>query len=127
MLLAEQMRRFGKRIAAPVRYENLDGFPHPSAMLVERSVLFEPWFVLRDGIEAKNLLGDTIRDVAASLVGRLEQVLPLLRSNAVNLHPVAAAVYHDCFYHHGAGSREFRLRVTDRYGYNRHGRLLQRR
>lgn len=113
--LRTQMARFGKRIAAPVRFENLDRFPHPSAMLLARSVLDEPWFALRDGIEATNLLGDSIRDVAASLADRHAEVLPLLRSNAVNLHPVAAAIYHDCFYHHGAGSREFRFRVTDRY------------
>lgn len=115
--LLGQMARFSKRVAAPVRFENLDRFPHPCAMLVERSVLDESWFSLRDGIEAPNLLGDTVRDVAASMVDRYAEVLPLLRSNVVNLHPVAAAIYHDCFYHHGAGSREFRFRVTDRYRY----------
>jgi hypothetical protein len=115
--LADQMARFGKRIAAPVRFENLDRFPHPCAMLLERGVIDEPWFSLRDGIEATNLLGDVIRDVGACMVDRHDEVLPLLRSNAVNLHPVAAALYHDCFYHHGAGSRDFRFRVIDRYAY----------
>lgn len=115
--LVGQMARFGKRLAAPIRFENLDRFPHPCAMLVERSVIDEPWFSLRDGIEAANLLDDVIRDVAASMVDCHADVLPLLRSNAINLHPVAGALYHDCFYHHGAGSREFRFRVSDRYQY----------
>jgi len=115
--LKQQMGRFRRRIAAPVRFENLDRFPHPSAMLVERSVIDEPWFSLQDGIEATNLLDDVIRDVAASMVDRHGDVLPLLRSNALNLHPIAAAIYGDCFYHHGAGSRAFRFRSSDRYSY----------
>ncbi len=115
--LHHQMVRFRRRIAAPVRFENLDRFPHPSAMLLERSVIDEPWFSLKDGMEATNLLDDVIRDVAASMVDRHGDVLPLLRSNALNLHPVAAAIYGDCFYHHGAGSREFRFRSSDRYAY----------
>ena len=49
-----------------------------------------------------------------------QELLPLMRTNCVNKHPVAAAVYHHLFYHHGAGSRNFEFRVMDKYGYCDH-------
>jgi hypothetical protein len=47
-------------------------------------------------------------------------LLPLLRTNVVNVHPVAAAIYHHLFYHHGAGSREFAFRILKAYQYYEH-------
>ena len=49
-----------------------------------------------------------------------EDLLPLLRTNVVNVHPVAAAIYHNLFYHHGAGSRDFNFRVLKRFRYYAH-------
>jgi hypothetical protein len=120
-VLVDQMRRFGRTIAAPVRVENLDLYPHPSAM-----------FLLRRGLETcrldftanharPNLLGEAIADVGTALRDVAGHVLPLLRTNVVNVHPVAAALYHHLFYHHGAGSRaDFAFRVLRKFRYHEH-------
>jgi hypothetical protein len=50
----------------------------------------------------------------------LHEFLPLMRSNLVNRHPVAAGIYHHLFYHHGAGSRSFEFRVVNKYKYCEH-------
>jgi hypothetical protein len=44
----------------------------------------------------------------------------MLRTNLVNYHPIAAGVYHHLFYHHGAGSRNFKFRLINKYGYYDH-------
>lgn len=49
-----------------------------------------------------------------------DRLLPLLRTNVLNVHPVAAAIYHHLFYHHGAGSRHFAFRVLNRFAYYDH-------
>jgi hypothetical protein len=49
-----------------------------------------------------------------------EEVLPLLRTNRVNLHPLVAGVYHHLFYHHAAGSRGFDFRLIKDYNYCNH-------
>lgn len=50
----------------------------------------------------------------------MNDVLPLLRTNKVNVHYVAAGIYHHLFYHHGAGSRGFQFRVQKEYKYYDH-------
>ncbi len=57
--------------------------------------------------------GEEVTDVGGTLFNQLRSAdidwLPLLRSNAVELHPVWFALYADHVYHHGAG---FRRRVS---------------
>ena len=118
-VLLEQMNKFNKIIAAAVRAENLDIFPHPSV-----------FFVLGEGVhhsglnfnlhKTVNLLGDEVVDVGGAMQNMRAEILPMLRTNVINLHPVAAAIYHHLFYHHGAGSRDFNFRILKRYDYYRH-------
>lgn len=116
-VLSAQLQRFHKSIAAPVRAENLDLFPHPCAVFFGAAAL-------RSGLldfsksATRNLLGEEVVDVGTAMAGA--SLLPLLRTNAINLHPVAAAIYHHLFYHHGAGSRDFAFRVLRKFGYYDH-------
>jgi hypothetical protein len=106
-------------MAAPVRTENLDLFAHPSAcyfsaagLAAARGIGVPLWRIA----SRTNLLGMAFEELGLdpAFAGGEPRVLPLLRSNAVNPHPVLAAVYGDVFYHHGAGSRPaVRSRVTE--------------
>lgn len=118
-VLTGTMKRFGKTLAAPFRCENLDVFPHPCACFLLDEALDDDRLTF-DEQPATNLLGAEICDVGTGLRHMQDAVLPLLRTNVVNVHPVAAAIYHGMFYHHGAGSRGFTFRVSKRYAYNDH-------
>lgn len=103
-VLTRLMERHGKHAAAPLRFENLDTFPHPCAMFLDRREigLVREWTTQ----PCKNLLWKDVVDVGTHLWGDLNKFLPLLRSNRQSPHPVFGAVYGHIFYHHGAGSRE---------------------
>ncbi len=103
-VLTRLMERHGKHAAAPVRLENLDTFPHPCAMFLDRSQIA----LVREWTHApcKNLLWKDVADVGTHLWGDIGKFMPLVRSNRLSPHPVFAAVYGHLFYHHGAGSRE---------------------
>ncbi|MDW7773248.1 MAG: hypothetical protein SCH71_10200 [Desulfobulbaceae bacterium] len=117
--LTGQMKRFNKTIAAPVRTENLDLFPHPCAVFIAGEEIHNERIDFRDDMPIKNMLGIEVTDVGSAMYG-MDEVMPLLRTNVVNLDPVAAAIYHHIFYHHGAGSRAFNFRITNRYQYYDH-------
>lgn len=119
-ILCEQMAHWGREMAAPVRMENLDVFPHPCAVLLSREGLLNPALTFDPGAGSPNLLGETILDPGVAMVDARPSFFPLLRTNRVNLHPVAGAIYHHLFYHHGAGSRSFSFRVTEVYKYYEH-------
>lgn len=119
-VLVSQMQRFEKRFAAPVRYENLDRFPHPCAFFCNAESIKDSRINFDIGHEGENILGEVVRDVGNAMLPMLPEILPLMRTNLVNHHPVAAAVYHHMFYHHGAGSRNFEFRVIDKYKYCEH-------
>jgi hypothetical protein len=119
-VLTKQMAALRKRFAAPVRVENLDLFPHPSAFFMTSDSVRDSRLDFDLGQVTSNLVGDGVTDVGSAMSGLLPDLLPLLRTNLRNLHPVAAAIYHHLFYHHGAGSRGFRFRVTHRYSYYAH-------
>jgi len=119
-VLTEQMARFGKRFAAPVRTENLDRFPHPCAFLIAGPAVHDPRINFDVGHVAPNMIGEPVSDVGNAMLELMPDLLPLLRTNVRNRHPVAAAIYHHLFYHHGAGSRDFRFRLTHKYGYSAH-------
>lgn len=118
-ILDRQMARFSKTIAAPVRTENLDLFPHPCAFYLTAAGVQNPGIRMDMG-QANNMLDQTVNDVCAQMTSSFEFLLPLLRTNRLNLHPVAAAIYHHLFYHHGAGSRAFKFRVTSKYSFYDH-------
>lgn len=96
-----------KYYLAPMRVENYDDFPHPSAFFMKREFLEHVDF----GYDYRtNLLGDTVTDVGSampqSVNGEMAWV-PLIKTNGWAPHPVFCAVYGDLFYHHGAGTRAF--------------------
>ncbi len=118
-VLANQMHRFNKDFAAPVRAENLDLFPHPSAVFMRRNALDDGRLDFTRS-PRRNLLGEEVQDVGSAMQDLGGALLPLLRTNVVNVHPVAAAIYHHLFYHHGAGSRDFGFRILRRFRYYEH-------
>ncbi len=103
--------------AAPVRTENLDLFPHPSAFLVRGENVRRPELDFRVG-PCTNLLQQRVQDVGCRIP--LGACYPLLRTNVFNPHPLLAAIYAHFFYHHGCGSRKFAMRSTCSYNYYGH-------
>lgn len=120
--LRHLMDRHAKRFAAPVRFENLEPYPHPCALYIDGAMLDDPRLRFDESAVASNLLGEKVRDIGAGLRNLEEDLLPLVRTNTRNLHPIAAAVYNHLFYHHGAGSRGVTFRATHKYGYYAHWR-----
>lgn len=118
-ILDQQMKRFDKSLAAPIRYENLDTFPHPCFVYMSQDGMKNP-DVNFDYTKVKNLMGDTIDEVGGAMCEISDEVLPMLRSNRINLHPLAAGIYHHLFYHHAAGSRWFDFRLIKEYNYCSH-------
>lgn len=116
------MGRHRKSFAAPVRFENLESYPHPCALYINGPALDDTRLRFDGSAGTDNLLGEPVRDVGAGLLPIRNDLLPLVRSNVRNPHPIAAAVYNHLFYHHGAGSREFSFRAINRYGYYAHWR-----
>lgn len=118
--LRRQMRRFNRAIAAPIRIENLDLFPHPCAFFLLDEVIDDPRIDFRMVKSCKTLLQGEVNDVGCAMQAMSDTLLPLLRTNVINVHPVAAAVYHHLFYHHGSGSRRFQFRILDHFHYYDH-------
>lgn len=104
--LSRAMAHRGYQIAAPYRLENLDKFPHPCAMFMTKKGAMELDLVLTTPDDS--MLEGMPNDPTCS-----NRCFPLIRSNRVNVHPLAAGIYYDMFYHHGAGSRNSLFRITD--------------
>lgn len=97
------LRKMGaKRIAAAIRTENLDVFPHPCAIFIRGAAIHEPWMELGMGRNV-NLLGHPIDDNGCSLP--MAECYPLIKSNVHSPHPFFGTVYNHMFYHHACGSR----------------------
>ena len=118
-ILNNQMISHNKNIVAPIRFENLDLFPHPCVVYFNKKGLENPGLNF-DYAKVKNLMGDEIEEVGGNMQKIIQDVFPLLRTNKVNMHHVAAGIYHHLFYHHGAGSRGFQFRVQKEYKYYDH-------
>jgi len=118
-ILDRQMLKFNKDIAAPIRFENLDFFPHPCFVYLNNSGLKNPSLNF-DYETIRNLLDKEVNEVGGNMQKIMNDVLPLLRTNKINLHQVASGIYHHLFYHHGAGSRGFQFRVQKEYNYYDH-------
>lgn len=98
-------------VAAVVRYENLDTFAHPCVFYVRRQAAKNLNFAM---LKQTNLVGFPYEDTSSNVT----RFFPLIRSNTVNYHPILFGVYWDCFYHHGAGSRNLSFRLFYSY-YNK--------
>ncbi len=118
-ILDQQMIKLNKSVAAPIRFENLDLFPHPCSVYIKKDAITEGKINFDYAI-VKNLMGDNIDEVGGNMLSVIDDVMPLLRTNRINLHPVAAGIYHHLFYHHGAGSRGFDFRLLKMYEYYNH-------
>ena len=101
-MLLNTISKNGYQVAAPIRAENFDLFPHPCAM-----------FITNKGMKTLKMIPSNQHYYNTNLLGIERQeptcnhlAFPLLRSNQVNIHPVGAAIYYNMFYHHGAGSRQ---------------------
>jgi hypothetical protein len=86
-------------IASAMRIENLDKFLHPCVVYLKREAMNSLRFSRKSGI---NLKGDKFEDVQ----GNATWFYPLVRTNAVNIHPLFCGIYWNAFYHHGAGTRQ---------------------
>ncbi len=118
-ILGQQMYQFNKTMAAPIRFENLDLFPHPCVVYMDKKGIKNKKINFNYK-KVKNLLGEMIDEVGGAMCDLSDDVLPLLRTNRINLHPVAAGIYHHLFYHHAAGSRGFDFRLIKKYEYCKH-------
>lgn len=107
-------------LVAVRRSENL-GDPQPHPCFAVTTAKF--WTSIdgdwtRHGPSWINEAGVERQDAGGRILATLDEKqlrwYPLLRSNAVDLHPVLFAVYDDLVYHHGAAFREARTTV-DRY------------
>lgn len=107
-LLFAKLRHY--KFTAPMRVENLDLFPHPSAVFFHKSYLPHIDFGYAT---VENLLGEKCSDLGAAL--SRSDCYPLLKTNYISPHPVFASIYGDCFYHHCAGSRGIGVRCADYY------------
>ena len=106
----------GAGVAAVLRRENGDVcLPHPSGTVLTRAfveahaVSFSPDSdgtpAFRRFLRESGQRADTGIRLARTLWTESLPWAPLLRTNAVDVHPVIAGIYGDCFFHLGAGSR----------------------
>lgn len=104
--------------AAPIRAENFDKFPHPSAVFMKREFLE---FADFDFKKTTNLLGIEVSDVGMAMPIQLHKQVwyPLLKTNYLSPHPLYFSIYGDLFYHHCAGSRGLGFRSAS-YGFYDH-------
>lgn len=101
----------GHEIASVVRFENLDSFPHPCVLWFKKSSIDRIKFEYQ---HVKNLVNYECEELVVAIK---DGFFPLLRTNVWNPHPILCAIYYDCFYHHGAGSRPNRFRAITRAKY----------
>ena len=106
----------GAGVAAVLRRENGDVcLPHPSGTVLTRAfveahtVSFSPDTdgtpEFRRFLRESGQRADTGIRLAGTLWTETIPWTPLLRTNAVDVHPVIAGIYGDCIFHLGAGSR----------------------
>jgi hypothetical protein len=113
--LMKPVQQYGlvqRRIAAPVRTENLDSFPHGCVLFIDgdylRSTTRGEIRLITNkatnflGLETEDMMldGSLLSDESANQLW-----MPLMRTNTWNPHPIISAIYGHMFYHHGAGSR----------------------
>lgn len=101
-----------REIAIALRPENLESRLHASILLAKPTALQHLDFEFGNAPH-RDLLSEQEPDIylPAYESDRRAFALPLMRSNKVNVNPVACGIYYDMFYHHCCGSgREFLVR-----------------
>jgi hypothetical protein len=94
-------------IAAAVQTDQLDIFFHPSIVFIRGGALRGDPSCVGFRVEAvQNIAGLRFRELA--LVSKMP-VLPLVRTNVKNRHPILGGIYGDLFYHHNSGSRPYAM------------------
>lgn len=93
-------------VAVILRSENLETRLHASVLFARRNAL--PYLDFSYASVGRDLLHHMEKDICipAYQFERRNKVFPLIRSNKVNIHPLACGIYFDSFYHHAAGSRD---------------------
>lgn len=99
---------YKKSYAAPIRYENLEAYPHVCFVFVPKEYLSN----ISENITRYNGKADNFaenfkikkQDLGSHLP--ISTVFPLLRSNKLSIHPSMYSIYYDMIYHHGCGSRD---------------------
>lgn len=114
-ILLDNMQSNQADFAAPIRFENLDTFPHPSVVFARAEVVIDDQFNFHI-TTTTNLIGKTVQDISAPI----GNYFALVRTNVHNYHPLVSAIYYDMFYHHSAGSRTWRTRSESDYKYYDH-------
>ncbi len=91
-------------IAVALRNENMETRLHASVLYTSERYLDDLSFEVRT--VGRDLLGKPEQDVCIPKFQTelRDRVLPLVRSNKLNVHPLACGIYGDMFYHHGAGT-----------------------
>jgi len=116
--LKTKMLKYNKTSASMMRYDNLTTYNHPAIVYTKRTqdLIFKH-------NQLPNLLGIDQPDPTHAPD---QNPFPLIRSNKINLHPLAFGVYFDSFYHHAAGSRnkDFTINKYIDYEYNSNHELL---
>ena len=109
-LQVPEKKMYHRFIATAVRYENLENRLHSSIIFCIPEALDHLTF---DMSELLDVAGREERDVWMGEKFQEEPwlVLPMMRSNKYNIHPVWSGVYYDMFYHHGGGSRSAKGRA----------------
>jgi len=112
--LVMKMDETGKLIAVVVRPENLEIRWHASVLLAKPEALDGLCFQLQH-IPGGDFMGVDELDVGIGGFqdGSRDRVWPLIRTNKLNLHPVAYGIYFDMFYHHTFGARRHVRRGHD--------------
>lgn len=91
---------------APIRFENLENYPHPCMALSKPGIKLDPEYRTMPMIDTT-----TTKDVGfdPKLICNA-----LVRTNRINFHPLLGAVY-EFFYHHGCGSRTLLFKSMRRW------------
>ncbi len=119
-----QEQKIKRDCAAIVRTELCEMRYHASVLFCLPSALTDLEFLFGQmkGLEGQDLLGYFENDIHISYQyapGR-SRVLPLLRTNQYNVHPVACGIYYDMFYHHAFGSEHGVKKHTEPFKSLRH-------
>ena len=104
--LVFKMDAHDRKIAVAVRPENLEYRWHASILFASQGSLDSLHFGL-DFLPSSDFMGHDELDVGiGAFQGQLRSMVwPLIRTNKVNIHPVAYGIYYDMFYHHTFGGR----------------------
>jgi len=105
--LTSIMEKTNKVVSAIVRTENWNLFAHASVVFVRSQPKGIPPWVNFIGCPTQDLLGHWVEDPCVDWPTK--KLLPIFRTNRVNLHPLFYGIYGHHFYHHGAGARTLRF------------------